>query len=518
MLEGVSACCKSLSASCVGPSCCQADGWIDDANYEVIPITSAAKKNPSMAELAAALKVDGGIDTPGADGNKTFLGMLDQHFPELKIYRSGRIQTSPGVEEIEGSPTEYYRTVGAMIALLAAYLSVQEDELGIKLVTAGERGPMSMDKAPGKFINLGNKPEEYAKFCSKFAEFMKGEEDWWAMMVFLAVHDVGKSDEFRNRVNATLEKEKRSDDHDRCLYRALLDPTLCEELLPTVKKLGPERQQRLADGFSTNFQLPQLGQGEVAVCNLRGLLNLDRTRIKDGTLYSYLYHSIFDIAGAGSNEKFIFPLAIQPVYIGFSTSMEQLCSKLLEGGKPDERHLYFDFLYVNFKRAYPEFEAQVFANLCESKIFRDETGIALLRVLALTRNTYKNPRAALSCLLTSYQSLVNEMAGNVQGPHVMLYYAPDMLRMGLGTDMDDADGSNIRQALGALEDLHRLSRAVLPATGEVYQFELNVQPIVSKIKAAGTAWEGGAQLRGVCNGATILHNDFRTEGIIQLWE
>ena len=32
--------------------------------------------------------------------------------------------------------------------------------------------------------------------------------------------------------------------------------------------------------------------------------------------------------------------------------------------------------------------------MCESKVFCHETGLAILRVLALTRNTYKNPSKA----------------------------------------------------------------------------------------------------------------------------
>ena len=75
-----------------------------------------------------------------------FLQELDSTFPELSYYKQGRIQTSPGVEEISDSPMEYYRTVGAIIALLACYSSVVEEDFGLECVSAGERGPMSMDK------------------------------------------------------------------------------------------------------------------------------------------------------------------------------------------------------------------------------------------------------------------------------------------------------------------------------------------------------------------------------------
>merc|ERR1719272_2560452 len=133
---------------------------------------------------------------------------------------------------------------------------------------------MSVDKVPGKFINMGNKPDDYKVFCDDFAKGMNSEDDWWAMLVFLAVHDVGKSDSFRNATNATLPITKRSDDHDRALAAALMDTALKDRFLPSVNKMTKERQTMLAAGFMTNFQLPQLGQGEIAVTKLRGVLDM----------------------------------------------------------------------------------------------------------------------------------------------------------------------------------------------------------------------------------------------------
>merc|ERR1719428_2129753 len=149
-----------------------------------------------MAELVKALKAGGGVeDAPDDTKNAEFLELIDSHLPELKIYCQGKIQTSPGVEEIEGSPTEYFRTVGAMIGLLAAYaVALMDDDFGIDAVSKGNRGPMSLDKVPGKFINMGSKPDQYKEFCRQFAKDMPTEDDWWAMLVFLAVHDIGKSD------------------------------------------------------------------------------------------------------------------------------------------------------------------------------------------------------------------------------------------------------------------------------------------------------------------------------------
>lgn len=490
---------------------------------------SVFKRKPStMAELLAVLKEGGGVENgPAAKDNEKFLRLLDLHFPELSIYCTGKIQTSPGVEEIEGSPTEYYRTVGAMIGLLACYAYVQGDDFGIQAVSAGQRGPMSMDKIPGKFINIGNKPDDYKQFCTEFATGMPTEEDWWAMMVFLAVHDVGKSDAFRNAVNATLPPRERSDDHDRCLAKCLLNLELKEKYLPTVNLLSPKRQEMLAAGFKTNFQLPQLGQGEIAVVALRGLLDLPREHLYDGALRNYLYHSIFDIAGSSCNEKFIYPIALGPVYTGFTIAMNDLVTKLqnVSSAKPDQRALYFDFLYSGFAKAYPEFCKKVFDPLAVEKIFRNETGLVLLRILALTRNTYKNPQNVLTLLQSgTFTKLGLEMAGNPvpPGPQVMLYYGPDLLRMGLGTDMEDVAGANMKAALTQLENFYKLARDEIavenlsPDQVGDSVFQLNVQPVVSVIKDAGKSWSDASLLKDVCEGTCIEFNPMRTEGIVAL--
>merc|ERR1719183_1449951 len=247
---------------------------------------------------------------------------------------------------------------------------------------------MSLDQVPGKFINMGNKPKEYEEFCKRFADAMEDEGDWWAMLVFLAVHDVGKSMKFCARVNSTLPVESQTDDHDRNLACCLRDVHLTAELLPSVYKLSGDRHAKLLAGFATNFQLPQLGQGEVTVDSLKGLLELPEDHLHDGTLRNYLYHSIFDIAGGPCNERFLYPLALVPVYMGFASAMEELCLTLAKGEAIKTHQLYTDFLLTNFRKTFPDFDRDVFTPLCATdRSFLKVTGLVMLRILALTRNT-----------------------------------------------------------------------------------------------------------------------------------
>eukprot|EP00928_Gymnodinium_smaydae_P025377 TRINITY_DN20229_c0_g6_i1.p1 TRINITY_DN20229_c0_g6~~TRINITY_DN20229_c0_g6_i1.p1 ORF type:complete len:621 (+),score=110.90 TRINITY_DN20229_c0_g6_i1:25-1863(+) len=480
-------------------------------------------KRPTVGELLDLLRQSGGVaSAPDSAQNSSFLAHIDVTFPELEWYRGGRVQTSPGVEEIAGSPTEYYRTVGAIIAVLSVYsTSKVSEQFGIDAVSAGDRGPMSVDQVPGKFLNLGNNPSKYVSFCSEFSNLMLTEDDWWAMVTLLAIHDCGKSEDFRARVNATLSVELRSDDHDRILARALANPELVKSLLPSVAALPARYQQIFASGFNTNFQLPQLGQGEVAVINLRGLLKLPAERLTDGSFLLYLYHSIFDIAGSTCTEKFIYPLALDPVYVGFASAMEELIGKLRTNDYTHELQLYFDFLYSNLSKSFPDFVKDVFQALCEDEHFRNEAGFVFLRILAMTRYTYKNPRALLEALRSpAMKVLRKEMAGSTGGPQTMLYYGPDMLRMGLGTgdNLVDSTGENIKHALRALRSVYTVARQALqfiPTTWE-YQFQVNVAPAVKEIKAVGANWTGADMLEDLCASVTVHANEWLTEAIVVL--
>lgn len=492
---------------------------LDDA---IQALKDESEVPPPVSHFVDVFKRCGPVtEAPGKDENSEILELLEKHLPELHIYKDGKVRTSPGVVEIEGSPTEYYRTTGAILAFLAAYATAHGDPFGLEVATAGKRGPMSMDQIPGKFINMGHKPKEYDAFCHRFAQVMKNEGDWWAMLVFLAVHDVGKSVKFCSRVNSTLPKESQTDDHDRILACCLRDVHLTAELLPSVYKLSGDRHSKLLAGFSTNFQLPQLGQGEVTVDSLKGLLELPENHLHDGTLKNYLYHSIFDIAGGPCNERFVYPLALVPVYIGFASAMEELCETLAKGEAIKTYRLYTNFLYTNFLKSYPEFDRNTFKPRFEKSDFAKGIGLVMLRVLALTRNTYKNPEKLLELLESSAcENLVREFAGTSGAPQIMLYYGPDLLRMGLGDDMQDESGENMRHALLALDHLFSLVREECrrPGSPELEQYDLNVHPMVTIIKKLGKQWKGGPNLLDCARAAKVQTMAHYNEGILEIWE
>jgi len=249
---------------------------------------------------------------------------------------------------------------------------------------------------------------------------------------------------------------------------------------------------------------------------------LPEQHLTDGTLKNYLYHSIFDIAGGPCNERFIYPLALVPVYMGFAGAMEELCQTLAKGEAIKTYQLYANFLYTNFQKTYPEFEESKFKPLCEKdSTFIKGIGLVMLRILALTRNTYKNPEKLLELLQSSAcDSLICEMAGTAGSPQIMLYYGPDLLRMGLGDDMQDATGENMQCALSALSHLFWLVReeSKKPGLPELEQYDLNVYPMVTIIKKFGKAWQGGSHLQEAVEKAKVNTMAHYNEGILDVWD
>jgi len=123
----------------------------------------------------------------------------------------------------------------------------------------------------------------------------------------------------------------------------------------------------------------------------------------------------------------------------------------------------------------------------------------------------------VECLLAQNLHLVQELAGSTVGPQIMIYYGPDFFRMGLGEDLKDKDGLNMRDALEALGLVYQAARRILVfAESGNYQYQLNVSPLVSAIKKAGKEWRGGEQLKELCQDIKIKNNSLITEGIVEM--
>ncbi len=331
-------------------------------------------------------------------------------------------------------------------------------------------------------------------------------------------------------MNDALPEEARSDDHDRALAAALASPALCSALLPSVAALPARSRAAMAAAAAAGFHLPQAGQGEAPLAQLAGLREAvaREEALREGTaLEAYLYHSIFDVAGAGCSETFVLPLAIEPVFCGFARAKAQLlrAMRARDGAlAASAADVYYDFLWGGFAAAYPAFAEGAVSEraAADAAAWRAGTGLVLLRLLAMTRNSYAAPEAALALLEAPggrFAELARELSGGAPLPQLMLYYGPDALRMGLGPHLaSDADGAGLAAALEAVQALFALARGAAggAAAAGFAAYELNVGAAVAAVRAAGAAWAGGAALRDLLAGASVQQGASAGEGKLVL--
>ena len=187
--------------------------------------------------------------------------------------------------------------------------------------------------------------------------------------------------------------------------------------------------------------------------------------------------------------------------------------------------MYYDFLWSVVPAAYPAFAAAVEARAAAGgPAWRGGTGLVLLRLLALTRNSYTRPEAVLALLDSGrFAALCAELGAAPPSPQILLYYAPDMLRLGLGTQLagDGADGAGFGAAMEALEAALALARAAAAeaaakdaaaAPAEVYT--LNVAAAVAAVRQGGAAWTGGPSLLELLRRGRVVPGAVSSEGAL----
>ena len=187
--------------------------------------------------------------------------------------------------------------------------------------------------------------------------------------------------------------------------------------------------------------------------------------------------------------------------------------------------VYYDFLWSVVPAAYPAFAAAVEARAAAGgPAWRGGTGLVQLRLLALTRNSYTRPEAVLALLDSGrFGALCAELGAAPPSPQVLLYYAPDMLRLGLGTQLsgDSDDGAGFAAAMAALEAALALARVAAAEAGAkeaqaapTAVYTLNVAAAVAAVRQGGAAWAGGPALLELMRRGRVAPGAVSSEGAL----
>ena len=186
--------------------------------------------------------------------------------------------------------------------------------------------------------------------------------------------------------------------------------------------------------------------------------------------------------------------------------------------------MYYEFLWSAVPAAYPAFAPAAEARAAAGgAAWREGTGLVLLRLLALTRNMYTRPEALLALLDSGrFDALCDELGARPQTPPpLMLYYGPDVFRMGLGSHLtgDSDDGAGAAAAMEGLEAALAPARsaatsaaAAAGSEAPIAVYELNVAAAVAAIRKAGAAWGGGPALRDLLRSGHVVPGTVAAEG------
>jgi hypothetical protein len=430
----------------------------------------------------------------GKRGNKprTVAHNLMIVFPEMHFYTKefgGNIAASPGVELT--NDVELYRTVGAMEALFSLMYN--------------DHKMIAKTDAKGK-INVTT--EDYKHMSQKFLDecdilAMDGD-DRNAAFYLLAIHDIGKSEYFRDLVNSQLEESEQSDNHDTVLghaLRILLDPEAkgfaeLSEAMPTMREfIAPEWKKQLTCAFESDFHLPQVMQGEASVLAFDGLFDAKRNGLTRPGCALYLYHSLFDVAGTPCSEASITPNVIPILYTTWPVYMHKIIERLYPTG---EAHTVTgQQLYRSLLRDAAVSQRHEGINAAIGAGNDSDDEFALLRILAMSRWQFANSVQLKKVLMyDQFETLRSELAGKAVGPQIMMYYIPDLVQKTLFRDADmktrveqTIEVESYEELLDTLSALFAFVRGELADDARKITVEVNVVELCNLMKNAMANYE-----------------------------
>ena len=180
---------------------------------------------------------------------------------------------------------------------------------------------------------------------------LKTPDDEYAMRAFLVINDLGKVDDFVEKIAEKI--GVLSVDHDKILYEGL---KAYPELSPTFFSLSKKYQNIILRGLSTTFNMGQYVQCECLPANLVPLMNIDYE-----TLNYYMIHVLFDISGAAGHVNGNGSLVCNELYWKkFSYALETILCMVKGQLDPEEAYaMYIESTMEIYKVCNP-----VVAKLC----------------------------------------------------------------------------------------------------------------------------------------------------------
>lgn len=183
-------------------------------------------------------------------------------------------------------------------------------------------------------------PGSFQKLRGLLLESCPCPESIYALLVAIAVNDLGKNDYLAELVTSITGRTFR--DHDDVVYAAAK-----EHLLPSLESMGPDLHSDLLLGleFGSRLNIAQFAQAECVTANLKSVTIMSG---RDRALAMKLMEVIMDVAGAsGHVDTYCAAQMTEPVFRTFLVVHESLFNIL--SGRINEREGYDCVLLARVK-------------------------------------------------------------------------------------------------------------------------------------------------------------------------
>eukprot|EP01035_Chromulina_nebulosa_P026422 gene26422-34585_t len=208
----------------------------------------------------------------GSINSENFILHAKQIFPELGYFRGSADATADAAAtNLSSSEIEYRRTLGAMLSVFWIVSDKYDD--------------FTKAQEPGE--KLSRDSWERIRNWAKTTVCLNSPEAVDAMLSLMAIHDLGKINDFRNEFAGEFK------DHDAAMNHIIATKP---GVLPTFCRLNEHYQQVVRSTLIIDFNFGQLLQAENIPQSLLSIKTLVAGE-GDATLAFYLFHIFVDMAG-----------------------------------------------------------------------------------------------------------------------------------------------------------------------------------------------------------------------------
>lgn len=320
--------------------------------------------------------------------------------------------------------------------------------LAVKWLLSGDYQTFTCCQIPSTKL----KPESFQQLRSLLAESCPDSESIYALLVAIAINDLGKNEDLTRRIENITGKTFQN--HDEVVYAAA-----AEHLLPSVEEMEPSLRSDLLLGLElgSRLNIAQFAQAECVIASLEGIAIM---RGRGRAFALKFLEVLLDVSGAGGHINACCATQMtEPAFRMYLTTRRILVNVIGERMAPKEA---YDCLLLSRKEMLED------AGFRRGLSIHDPADRALLRLLTMGRVVEKD-RA--NYFVRAFEDLGQELRQNViavldpdgadgRAP-ILLTYAPALISEALKNTEGTQQALVLSALLRLLARIHESEKAHL---------------------------------------------------------